>query len=159
MTIPRKSTFAACVLAAVALALACSERPDPVAPEFWFGSPATHATSFSGRATVVQATLLNLSPLVLVDAGPLPPEGGAAEKSLVDASVPGLLTAEVLHATTVGQGNASRSEASVANLTLTVAGNTISASFLQSRAIAMCTDNGPTASGSSEIATLTVNGQ
>jgi hypothetical protein len=159
MTIPRKSTFAACVLAAVALALACSERPDPVAPEFWFGSPATHATSFSGRATVVQATLLNLPPVVLVDAGPLPPEGGAAEKSLVDASVPGLLTAEVLHATTVGQGNASRSEASVANLTLTVAGNTISASFLQSRATAMCTDNGPTASGNSEIATLTVNGQ
>jgi len=159
VTIPRKSTFGAGVLAAVALALACSERPDPVAPEFSTGSPATHATSFSGRATVVQATLLNLTPVVFVDAGPLPPEGGAAEASLLKASVPGLLTAEVLHATTVAQGNASKSEASVAELALTVGGNTISAGFLEARATAMCTDGGPTASGSSDIATLFVNGQ
>jgi hypothetical protein len=160
MTIPRKSPLAASVLAAVALALACSERPDPVAPAFsTSGSPATHATSYSGRATVVRATLPILSPIVLVDAGPLPPGGGAAEASLLNASVPGLVTAEVLHATTVGQGNASQSEASVANLTLTVAGNTISAGFLEAQATAMCTDNGATASGSSEIATLTVNNQ
>jgi hypothetical protein len=163
MTVRRNLPLGASVLAAVALALACSERhPDPVAPEFWTSSPsATQATSFSGQATVVQAKLFSPVPaaVTLVDAGPLPSSGGAREASLLDASVPGLLTAEVLHATTVGQGNASRSEASVAELALTVGGNSISARFLQARATAMCTDAGATASGSSDIAALTVNGQ
>jgi hypothetical protein len=108
---------------------------------------------------VVRAAVLGLAPITLVDAGPLPPSGGAEEASLLNASVPGLLTAEVLHATTTGQGNASQSEASVANLALTVAGNNISASFLRSRATATCTDGGATASGSSEITSLSVNGQ
>src|SRR5207244_5087195 len=146
-------------LVAVALALACSERPNPEAPAFWAGgSAATHATSYSGRATVVQAKVLGVS-TKLGDTGPLPSSGGAEEASLLNASVPGLLTAEVVHATTVGQGNASRSEASVAEVALTVAGNTISAGFLQARATAMCTDGGAMSSGSSEIAALVVNGQ
>ena len=157
MTIPRNALLGGGALA-VALAFACTEGPDPVAPEFGTTGSATHATSYSGRATVVQATVLGLS-TKLGDTGPLPSSGGAEEASLLDASVPDLLTAKVVHATTVGQGNASRSEASVANLMLTVAGNTISAGFLEARATAQCTDGGATASGSSEIATLTVNNQ
>ncbi|PYO90291.1 MAG: hypothetical protein DMD66_03240, partial [Gemmatimonadetes bacterium] len=108
---------------------------------------------------MLQARVLDLSPVVLADAGPLPPSGGAEDASLLNASVPGLLTAEVLHASTVGQGNASRSEASVAELSLTVAGNTISAGLLQARAAAVCGDGGATATGSSDIAALSVNGQ
>jgi hypothetical protein len=162
MRIRWNSPLRASVLAALTLALACAERPDPAAPKspkFWTGgSSATQATSYSGRATVVQATVLGLS-TTLVDAGPLPPSGGAAEASLLNASVPGLLTAEVLHATTVAQGNTSQSEASVAELTLTVGGNSISAGLLEARATAMCTDGGATASGSSDIATPSVNGQ
>jgi hypothetical protein len=162
MTIRWTTPLRASVLAAVALAFACTERPDPAAPElapkFWGGGSATHATSYSGRATVVEATVLGVSD-TLVDAGPLPPSGGAAEASLLNASVPGLVTAEVLHATTIGQGNSSESEASVAELALTVGGNSISAGFLEARATAMCTDAGATASGSSDLATLSVNGQ
>src|SRR5437773_1203611 len=152
------------VLAAVALALACSERPHPAAPVLATDATApsaTQATSYSGHATVVQAKLFGPVPaaVTLVDAGSLPSSGGAREASLLDASVPGLLTAEVLHATSVGQGNASRSEASVAELALTVGTNSISAGFLEARATAMCTDGGATASGSSHIARLSVNGQ
>jgi len=149
------------LLAAAALTLGCSERhtPLPGALADVTASPASQATSYSGRATVLQATVLGFSPVVLADAGPLPPSGGAEEASLLNASVPGLLTAEVLHASTVGQGNASRSEASVAELSLTVAGNTISAGLLQARATAACRDGGATASGNSDIATLSVNGQ
>ncbi|HVH66630.1 MAG TPA: choice-of-anchor P family protein [Gemmatimonadales bacterium] len=159
MAIRQNSALAATLFAAAALA--CSERTQPAAPALWLDavSPATQATSHSGRATVVQASVLGLAPITLVDAGPLPPSGGAEEASLLNASIPGLLTAEVLHATTVGQGNASRSEASVAELTLTAGGNTISAGFLEARAVAQCTDNGAAASGSSDIARLTVNGQ
>jgi hypothetical protein len=160
MPIRRNTALGASLLVTVGLALACSERHDPVARAFSTTGPlATQATSFSGRATVVRATVLNLPTIRLVDAGPLPPEGGTAEASLLDASVPGLLTAEVLHATTAGQGNASRSEASVAELALTVGGNSVSAAFLQARATAMCTDGGATTRGSSDIAALSVNGQ
>ena len=161
MTIRWNSFLRGSVLAAVALGLACSERPDPAGPGIVADATApsaTQAMTYSGRATVVQATVLGL-PLTLVDAGPLEPTGGAKDASLLNATVPGILTAEVLDAETVGQGNASRSEASVAELTLTVGGNTISADFLQARATAMCTDNGATASGSSDITELTVNGQ
>src|SRR5437016_9664510 len=94
-------------------------------------------TTFSGRATVVQATVLG-NTVTLADTGPLPASGGAQQASLLDAQVPGLLTAEVLHASTVGQGNTSRSEASVANLSLTVGGHTVTAGFLMARATATC---------------------
>lgn len=116
-------------------------------------------TQFSGQATVVKATVLG-QPITLADTGPLPPEGGQKEVSLLSESVPGLLTVEVLHASTVGQGNHSRAEASVAKLDLTVGGNTIGADFLSARATAMCGPNGSSSvSGSSEIAALTINGQ
>jgi hypothetical protein len=107
----------------------------------------------------VQATVLGQTPITLVDAGPLPSTGGADEKSLLDASVPGLLTAEVLHATTVGQGNRSSSEASVAELSVSAGGNNVSAGFLMARAEAKCTGGNASVSGSSEIARLTINGQ
>jgi hypothetical protein len=96
---------------------------------------------------------------VLSDTGPLPASGGVLEVSLLEAHVDGLLDAEVLHATTIGQGDQSRSEASVANLTLTVGRNTINADFLMARATAQCQPGGPAVSGSSEIAVLVINGQ
>ena len=158
MTIRRSLTLGGTMLAVAALG--CSDHHNPAAPLHadLTTSSATQAASYSGRATVVQATVLGVSTM-LVDAGPLPPSGGAEHASLVNATVPGLLTAEVLHAATVGQGNASRSEASVAELALTVAGNSIAAGFLEARAVAVCGDNGAAASGSSDIAALTVNGQ
>lgn len=117
------------------------------------------ATQFSGQATGVQATVLGV-PITLSDTGPLPAGGGALESSLLSASVPGLLTADVLHSTTVGQGSRSRSEASVADLNLTVAGNTIGADFLMARASATCDGSGSSSvSGSSELASLVINGQ
>jgi len=161
MAIRLKTALGTGLLAAAALALGCSERNTPLAGVLADAttSSAGQATSFSGRATVLQATLLGLPPVVLVDAGPLPPSGGAEEASLLNANVPDLLTAEVLHASTVGQGNASRSEASVAEVSLTVAGNTISAGLLQARAAAVCNNGAASTSGSSDIATLSVNGQ
>src|SRR5690348_13670039 len=123
MTMRWNSFLRGSLLAALALGLACSERPDPAAPVLAAdvtAPSATQATSYSGRATVVQATLFTpvSTTVTLVDAGPLPSSGGAMEASLLNASVPGLVSAEVLHGTTVGQSNASRSEASVAELAL-----------------------------------------
>lgn len=146
-----------------ALVLAgCSEWQQLAAPApASFDLMPAQATTYSGDATVVQVSALGPPPitLVLVRAGPLPESGGSDEESLLEANVPGLLTAEVLHASTVGAGSHSRSEASVANVSLTVAGASISAAFLMSRAEARCAGGNATASGSSQIAELNINGQ
>lgn len=146
------------VLVAVLLA-GCSESRQPAAPQSNFDLFSAQATTYSGDATVVQATVLGLPPVTLVQAGPLPPSGGADEASLLEAQVPNLLTAQVLHASTVAQGSQSRSEASVANVALTAGGQSISAAFLMSRAEARCAGGIASTSGSSEIAALTINGQ
>src|SRR2546426_3216572 len=126
---------------------------------FWPAQSASaNDTTFSGRATVVDATVLGIR-TVISDTGPLPPSGGAQDATLLSASVPGLLTAEVLHASTVGQGQRSSSEASVANVTLTVGGNAITAGLLQARATAECHNGVASVSGSSDIVGLMINGQ
>jgi hypothetical protein len=119
---------------------------------------AASSTTYSGQATVVDATVLGTR-TVLADTGPLPATGGAQEASLLEASVPGLLSAEVLHASTVAQGNRSQAEASVANLDLTVGGHAVSAGFLMSRAQANCSAGKSSVSGSSDIAVLVIDGQ
>lgn len=121
-------------------------------------SAQSNSTTFSGQATVVRANVVG-NEIVLVNAGPLPPEGGTAENSFLEEEVPGILMAEVLHASTVGQGHQSSSEASVANLYLTVGGNDILAGFLMARATAECNGGTASVSGSSQIATLVINGQ
>src|SRR5437667_9371049 len=74
---------------------------------------------FSGQAYVVKASVPDLGiNTVISDTGSLPGSGGALEASLLDVSLPGLLTAEVAHASTIGQGDRTRSEASVANVNL-----------------------------------------
>jgi hypothetical protein len=125
------------------------------------------STTFSGQAYVVRATLTPpLLPAITVgpiaDTGQLPPQGGSLENSLLMLNVPNpvdgstLLTGEVGHTSTIGQGDRSRSEASVASISLKIVGNTISADFLMARAMAVC---GPSVSGSSELAKLVIDGQ
>ena len=121
------------------------------------GGGSTSSVTFSGQAYVVKASVPDLGiNTVISDTGGLPGSGGALEASLLDVSLPGLLTAEVAHAATIGQGDRTRSEASVANVNLSVGGNSIIADFLMSRAMAVC---GAAPTGSSEIANLVVNGQ
>src|SRR5713101_5328332 len=59
----------------------------------------TTTTTFSGEATAVQATvpLVSPTPIVLGDTGPLPSTGGAQDATLLDVTVPQLLTAEAIH--------------------------------------------------------------
>jgi hypothetical protein len=120
-------------------------------------------TTFSGEATVVRVAAAGLTPIEVGKAGPVSPEGGVEESALlsVDKSqTGGVLAAEVAHASVVAQGNSSSAEAFVANPSLTALGNEIRADVLRSQAEASCDGaGGASASGSSEIAGLTVNGQ
>jgi len=76
--------------------------------------------------------------VVLSDTGNLDSTGGAKQASLLNASVAGLLSGQDLHATSIGGGSNTQSEASLANLVLNVAGNTIGADFVMARAKAYC---------------------
>src|SRR3989454_2030523 len=150
-------------LAFTAALLVSCERPT---------GPATHGppafdlsatrTTFSGDATVLRATVLGAT-VVAGEAGPLPASGGAERFSLLTITpdqTGNLLSANVVHAATVAQGNHSRAEASVADATLGAAGHTVQADVLSSRAEATCDGaGGARASGSSEVAGLIVDGR
>lgn len=159
-------------LAAAAIALAGCERPTAPALQHSKDVAATSssATTFSGEATVLQANVTPplLSPIgvTLVPTGPLSPTGGALDETLLTLSISKdqtasllALDAEVGHASTVAQGNQSRSQATVANVNLDVAGNAIQATFLQAFANAVCDAvAGAIATGSSAVSDLIING-
>lgn len=148
---------------AASLVVSCEKSREPTAPVLSDLTGPSTATTFSGQATVVQATILNLDPVKVGDTGPLPASGGARESSLLTVSkdqTGGLLAAEVVHATTVGQGNASSAEASVSGVSGSAAGHDIQADVLRSQAQATCDGaGGASASGSSDIAGLVIDGQ
>jgi hypothetical protein len=128
-------------------------------------SAAAVTTTFSGRGTVVQGKVLGIPVGPIADTGDVSPQGGALEASMLQYPVKGLpdatngaLTAEVLHALTVAQGNQSRTQATVASFNLNVAGQTISGEFLKAQAQAQCSGNRASVSGSSEIVNLVING-
>jgi hypothetical protein len=128
-------------------------------------SASADTTTFSGRGTVVQGKVLGIQVGPLADTGDVSPQGGALEASLLQYPVNGLpdatngaLTAEVLHASTVAQGNQSRTQATVASFNLNVAGQAISGEFLKAQAQAQCSKGRASVSGSSEIVNLVING-
>lgn len=133
-----------------------------------------NSPTFSGEATVVTGTLagVSLDPVVGTDTGPLGPEGGERENSLVcypggpncTISSPigdptnGAVSAQVFHASTVGHGDRSRSEATVASLSVMVAGVPIEAAFLRSAAQAVCQAGVAAVDAASELVNLTADG-
>ncbi len=122
---------------------------------------AAMAQSVSGDASALQATVLGTR-TDLASTGPLAGPDDLREASDLAANVPLLLQADVLHAATGssvvdwGAGDYVASEASLADLDLTVAGNTLSAAFVMARALAPVS-GAPT--GSSEISGLSINGR
>jgi hypothetical protein len=71
----------------------------------------------------------------------------------------GALAVSVLNAAVIAQGHESRARASVADVTLKAAGQTISATFVQAQAAAQCSNGQASIQGGSEIAELAINGQ
>ncbi|MGH2436012.1 MAG: choice-of-anchor P family protein [bacterium] len=108
----------------------------------------------TGQARAVQAAVLG-STTGLSDTGTLTGSDDARQASQVTGVVPSLLTAEVLHATTIGWPDQSVAEASLATLELIVAGNGISAGFVMARAFAALGDVG---AGDTTIDDLSING-
>jgi hypothetical protein len=112
------------------------------------------AQSVTGRARAVNATT-TLRTTVLADTGALGGIRDARNATLDTGDVPSLLSGEVLHAVTIGWPDQVASEASLANLKMTVAGTGISADFVMARALAVLNAG---ATVSSLIGNLLVNG-
>jgi hypothetical protein len=117
------------------------------------------SVTYTGEAVVVSASALGIANVAIEDTGPLPSSGGSLSTQLASANVPGLVNAQLLTASTAGQNSQTNSQATVSNVSVTVAGISIQTTILTSHATAACYPDHATVSGSSTIASLTVNGQ
>lgn len=117
------------------------------------------AQTLTGQANAVQATVFDLlggaTTTTLASTGTLSGSTDAREASQNTGEAPSLLTGETLHATTIGWPDQVASEASLADLALTVAGTTIGAELAMAEALAVL-DAAPT--GTVTIGGLSING-
>ncbi|HEY3044216.1 MAG TPA: choice-of-anchor P family protein [Vicinamibacterales bacterium] len=116
------------------------------------------AQTVSGQARVAQTTVVDLqgtATTVLADTGTLGDSNDARQASQLTANIPSVLAGGVLHATTIGWPDRVASEASLADLALTVAGNTIGADFVMARATAV---QGAPGAAAVHIDSLSING-
>lgn len=117
------------------------------------GSTGTLTTGGS-QAAASQAIVMGIV-TSLADTGTLTSPSEPLGTGLAFGSISGLLTAESLHAATMGWTDQVVSEASLSNLVMTVAGMGISADFILSRALAVA---GAGSSGLTSIEGLTIGG-
>ena len=120
----------------------------------------TTTTGVTGDATAVRATLFGALGLLttttsLSDTGTLAGTDVAREASQVTGSIPSLLGAEVLSASTIAWPNEVDSVASLANLSLGLAGIGITADSVVAQASQIA---GAAGTGTSTISNLLVNG-
>jgi hypothetical protein len=121
--------------------------------------PSPTTSTVTGQATAVRATLLGIlgttTTTVLSDTGTLAGITDVRNASQLTGGIPSLLGAEVLQAATIGGPNQVDSEASLANLSLNIAGIGISAKFAMAQASQV---TGAVGSGRSSIDNLAING-
>jgi hypothetical protein len=126
------------------------------------GGQTTATTTYSGRATGVNAIVMNTqnyvvtsTQTILAQTLALPAAGGTDQTSASQASIPGVLTAETLTASTTGVNGSTSSDASATNVTITVSGHVITVGSMQATASATC---GPLMSATSQVTNLVVDG-
>jgi hypothetical protein len=124
--------------------------------------PGTATTAYGGQATGINATIWNTtSPIytstqtLFSQTALLAATGGVETASAALVSMPGVLTAESLSASTTGQGGTTTSTAAATNLSMTVSGHTITATQLQADAAVSC---GAVFLGSAQITNLVIDG-
>src|SRR5713226_3755738 len=122
-------------------------------------SPGSSTTTITGDATAVRATVLGIlgtaTSTALADTGTLSGVNDARDASMVTGSVPSTLSAETLSAATISWVDQVDSEASLANLNMTIAGVGITADLVMARASQVL---GAAGTGSSTLSNLSING-
>ncbi len=88
---------------------------------------------YTGRATALRVTASG-APVSFADTGELPSSGGNLDASEESAGIPGVASVDTLHASTIGIGDFTHSEASIGGVTLEAGPYTVTADFVMSRA-------------------------
>ena len=110
--------------------------------------------TLTGQASAVTAVVLG-TVTSLADSGTLVDAADPLGTGQPTGSIPDILSAEALHASTMGWTDQVASEASLGNLVMSVAGTGISADVIMSRALAV---SGAVPTGLSNIEGLTIGG-
>ena len=118
------------------------------------GGGSSGTQTLTGQASAVTAVVLG-TVTSLADSGTLVDAADPLGTGQPLGSIPGLLSAEALHAATMGWSDQVASEASLGNLSMTVAGIGITATTIISRALAV---SGGAPVGLSNIEGLTIGG-
>ena len=116
--------------------------------------PTGSASSVTGSASALSATILGMT-TALGSTGTLSGVNDSRDASMVIGSLPAGVAGETLSASTISWTDQVASEASLANLNMTVAGIGITADFVMAQASQAL---GAAGSGSSAISNLAVNG-
>jgi hypothetical protein len=113
------------------------------------------ATSYSGQARPLSVTALGAG-VSIGDTGALPSSGGSQSASLTDLNVLGLVSVGLLQGTTSGSGDQSASQASLASVSVPLAG--LTADLVKSQTAAQCNGTTPSVSGSSQLVNVSILG-
>jgi hypothetical protein len=120
------------------------------------GPAIADAQGSGGSARAVQATIVTSTGLetsMLADTGTLSSATDARDASQPAGSVGSIVSAQTLHASAIASDDRTASESSLAGLTVSVDGTSVSASFVQARAT-----SGQRGVRTSTINDLTING-
>lgn len=151
----------ACALLAFGVVAGCVGAPEGTDEESSIAttSEALTSSTYSGRASVLQAQVLKIATNV-ADTGPLPSAGGSKDVSLLTANVGSLLSADVLDSYVAGgnEHTVAQTTAANASLGLGLVNVAVTAGAVASHAMASCKVNTPSVSGGSVLTGLSING-
>ena len=121
--------------------------------------PTTTTSTVVGDASAARVSVLGIlgtaMTTALADTGTLSGVNDARDASMVTGSIPLTLSAETLSAATISWVDQVQSEASLANLNMTIAGVGITADLVMARASQVL---GAAGTGSSTLSNLSING-
>jgi hypothetical protein len=121
--------------------------------------PAGTSSTIVGDASAAQVSVLGIlgtaTTTALADTGTLTTANNALDASTLAGGIPAALSAETLSASTISWADQVDSEASLGNLSMTVAGVGITADFVMAQASQVL---GAAGSGSSTLTNLAING-
>ena len=121
--------------------------------------PAAAPSTIVGNASAARVSVLGIlgtaMTTALADTGTLTTANNALDASTLAGGIPASLSAETLSASTISWANQVDSEASLGNLSMTVAGVGITADFIMAQASQVA---GAAGSGSAILTNLAING-
>jgi len=121
--------------------------------------PAAAPSTIVGNASAARVSVLGIlgtaMTTALADTGTLTTANNALDASTLAGGIPAALSAETLSASTISWANQVDSEASLGNLSMTVAGVGITADFIMAQASQVA---GAAGSGSAILTNLAING-